>query len=786
MTIKEVVARMQKEKQDSVPSRFPCRAIMVKNIPEYCDLLLELKKIDGIRFVQPEEIFTNADVMPKYENLKDDKYKDNWLILTGVSEYLRLFAKNEMVDRRFAGLWSFQRDATSRGRLIIPLWGCEAQWSDKNLQLRADVRQDDFYFDCSAKDSDEQKMNLLVLSGMFDSYIDKFETFHGNLKLGLQEWFEYWMNPDRNNANFVLLTTRYRSVSTTNGDISVRVIPDILSFIHENMEGSELLTKDNCTEGMQNALFDYALNGTALDQSILKILNVSSFSGRDIMGKWEAMDETYRRLVKVWFIRHPDRTYLCHCFTLSQSIEDIKNILLLEIFKVRAERPEWVDEYRSLVKVMSLKPNDEFFHSLDAIPVYDIRLDFMTCRDRRERIYLLHMVGKWMREDYHQVLGSEKLKELYPELYAYLNSDSLSWDQSLKQYITRYKSYKLENTLPPDEDTYFNEIQTDSYDMRYTILSENIDEDTAILWIDALGIEWAALLQWTLSQNCDADVVQSGIGQANLPTETEFNDQWKVMQVPYVKLDKLDKLAHKGVIDEPDYYSCIEDQLSFVTSVQEKVTELLKEHHRIIITGDHGTSRLAARFFHTRDGFNLPLGSKAYSYGRYCDAPSDARQSLPYTCIANAPDGNRYFVFQNYDHFKQSGYAAGADDENATYGEVHGGATPEEMLVPVIVLDGRRAIPISGNWDKDTVKISKRKAVFTISFNKAVHHLQVKLGGIEGKTLSDESGKIWKVSFPGINQGSYVPQVYADGLIVDLPEVTVKPALGGGDGDLPL
>ena len=61
MTIKAVVAGMQKEKQKAVTSRFPCRAIMVKNVPQYCELLSELKKISDIRIVQTSELFSNMD-----------------------------------------------------------------------------------------------------------------------------------------------------------------------------------------------------------------------------------------------------------------------------------------------------------------------------------------------------------------------------------------------------------------------------------------------------------------------------------------------------------------------------------------------------------------------------------------------------------------------------------------------------------------------------------------------------------------------------------------------------
>ena len=42
MTIQEVLAKLQADKQNRVPSRFHCRAIIVRTIDQYCRLLEEL------------------------------------------------------------------------------------------------------------------------------------------------------------------------------------------------------------------------------------------------------------------------------------------------------------------------------------------------------------------------------------------------------------------------------------------------------------------------------------------------------------------------------------------------------------------------------------------------------------------------------------------------------------------------------------------------------------------------------------------------------------------------
>lgn len=784
MTIKEVVSGFQREKQEAVTSRFPCRAIMVKNIKQYCELLSELKKISDIRIVQVSELFSNADVMPRFENLKAPQYQNQWVILTGISEYLRLFSKKEQLDRRFASLWSYQAPASSTGRIIIPLWGCEAQWFDSALNLTGDLRQQDFYYDCSDPDELEQKMNLMILSGVFEKYVAKLDALQGNLKIGLQDWFDYWTDPSADQENFVLLTKRCNSIVTTNGNVSIHVVADTLALIKEHMPGANILTADNCTADMQNILLDYALKGMALDAALLKILNVSIFSGVDIMGKWKNMPESHKQFVELWLNMHPEDSYTNHCFRNARNIGEIPDAIMLEIFNVRQDKPEWVDEYHQLMSVMAIEPDERFFDELDKIPAYETRLDFVTGNSKKERIYLIRMVGKWMKVDYEQVSASTKLRQIYPELFFYLDHTIHQKDVDIKGYMSRYKAHKLENTLPEDDDVYFAGFQTDVYDNRYSILADNVDSDTVILWIDALGVEWLPLLNWSITENCDGTISSISVGQAALPTETCFNDLWNSMDTPYRKLDKLDKLAHKGVIDEPDYYACIEEQLSFVAGVHKQINDLLKEHHRVIVTGDHGTSRLAARFFHVKDGFSAPKNATVCSHGRYCKVAESVGYAITNTRMFKRADGMQYIVYTNYDHFKQSGFAAGEDDDNAIYGEVHGGATPEEMLVPIIVIDSNIDTPLSGTWEKNSVKIFMKKARLSLSFNKPVQKLQVKVAGIDADVASTDGGNRWSVTIPGIKDGTYTAHVLANNTIVEMPVITILSALGG-DGDLP-
>ena len=513
-------------------------------------------------------------------------------------------------------------------------------------------------------------------------------------------------------------------------------------------------------------------------------MNVLSFDGTSIASDWVSMPESKRQLIKLWYHLNPDESYLCKMIE-SYTLSEVEAHILLDIFEVMQYHPEWITEWQTLVKKMNIERDKQFFHTLNSIPVFEDRLPFLSGNTKDERIYILDMVGQWLKSNAEQVRTSQKIKAVYPLLFAYLQSMPTSIDSIYDEYIADYKTHKLANTLPDSEELFFRGIEPDVLPYRYAALNHNITDSTVVLWIDAMGFEYLSLLLYVLGQNPKGKVLSAELTIATLPTETKFNDQWTQMNIPYEKLDKLDILAHKGVADAPDYYTCIEEQFAFFKNLSETVNELFKSYHRVIITGDHGTSRLAARFFHTRDGLQPPKDATVFSHGRYCSVTSVPTTTYDKIKSASDWDGNKYLVFASYDHFKTSGFATSSNDDQALYGEIHGGASPEEMIVPVVVFESNQPLPLTVQWkdNKSEVRLKKRKVKAKLEFSRAIKELKVTLGHIEA-TCSSEDGKIWSVEFEKIEPGEYNPVIMADGqyITIDSP-LKVISALGGG-GDL--
>lgn len=784
MTISEAIELLKDERQKKLSHRFACRAIMVRNIAEYCELLSALHEMKGVSFVPSSVLFSGADVMPRYESLTAPQYEGKWLVLTGVSEYLRLFSKNEAETQRFAKLWNHNFPSSNIGRIIIPLWGCEAQWYDNALHLMDDERKENAFINCVDPTEPEQKLHITVMANTFRTHISSLRSNDNLIMDGLREWYEYWANPSKSETTQILITARLRSIQQVNGSITIHVVQDTLSFIREKMQGAESLTVEICPDEAQQRLFHDALVGRVLEYAILIHLNVSSFIPLDVMSKWNVLDIGQKQLVSLWLHFHGDESYLSHCFKNSKAIQDIPGSILHDVFQYRLSRPAWVKESQELIGAMKLIRDDSYLEAVDQIPEYSDRVEFLSTSTQKERAYLLHMVGMWMRDDEEGALSNNQLKVIYPALFAYLDNDS--YDDEIAMYMKQYKVHKLANSLPQDERSYFAVIEPDTYDKRYSLLHDSIDDQTMVLWVDALGAEWLPLLVWALKQNTKGTIQSVAIGQANLPAETEFNQQWNQMEVPHDKLDKLDKLAHKGVVDDPNYYSCVDEQIEFIVSIASKINGYLKNYHRVIITGDHGASRLAARFFHKRDGYPLSKGAKALNHGRYALVQSESGILDEYQISAKDDAGNKYIVFKNYDHFVQSGFATGTDDDHPVYGELHGGATPEEMLVPVVVFDSNEVLPLTAKWKLSKVKISSLKAKAVLSFNQPVHQLEAKIKDNTATCHNSSDCKEWTLTFNKIKAGTYNVSVAADGKLITLDPLEIMSAIQNSDGDFDL
>ena len=372
----------------------------------------------------------------------------------------------------------------------------------------------------------------------------------------------------------------------------------------------------------------------------------------------------------------------------------------------------------------------------------------------------------------------DHLECIYPALHHYLSKYKYrsKFGDQFSDYFEAYRHCKIFNDCTQEYLSLVEQLATsdshpyDLLDYRDSIINKCRDKNTYLIWIDALGVEYLSYIQFLINQyNYNSE---TNICRAYLPSITENNSQF-FEDWPYnkEKVSAFDELLHDGPsdlsLDCMKYPYHLPIQLDIIDRVMTKVATLLNQgkYRKIILASDHGASRFARII----DGKTVKMTNPGKKSGRCCEE-SDEDSRLP-TMVSE----NGYLSMSNYDRF-QSGKKQGV--------ELHGGATLEEVLVPVVVL-----------YLKDeSIKFTLKTPSVTYNFDEGfdlIVSTNTRLSDIYAVISNNRYTTIIQdyeiiVRVDAIKRtGSYVLQLFSgDSLLVSLPfEVNGKSAKFNKMGD---
>ena len=266
----------------------------------------------------------------------------------------------------------------------------------------------------------------------------------------------------------------------------------------------------------------------------------------------------------------------------------------------------------------------------------------------------------------------------YPQLGMYL-SESDFIPAEYRDYFREYRVLKVMDYVTPEFVHIAESIKVDrSVKSRAAVLSEYDVDGNILQVVDGLGCEYIPYIEAIMGEY-GFKIEGIYVVRANLPTITEFNDiDW----TPGCVLNEIkcvDNIAHNG--KSAHEINTREENLEVVLSqlqheLVKRVSENIDSGRRIIITSDHGTSRLVT--LADKQGLSDTIPYDNPDSWRYVKDNGRAQPEGVETAIANNVN---YWVAKGYHHFNKKG-------GNRT-NEHHGGGSIEERLVPIIVLNGR-------------------------------------------------------------------------------------------------
>jgi hypothetical protein len=298
---------------------------------------------------------------------------------------------------------------------------------------------------------------------------------------------------------------------------------------------------------------------------------------------------------------------------------------------------------------------------------------FLNCGTEAERIEIIRRVSEL---DLTTGLP-EPFAQLYPALTDYLSSEYDYGSSDLTDYFKEYRKLKITNAITPDfvKKAYEFVLYT-SFPNRESVLSKLRTEDAALLVVDGMGAEYFPLLLATAKRR-NMNLKSFVVASVNLPTMTEFNHiQWDTERT-LNEVRETDTTAHDGAVkyeNNPPERN-IEKTLRAFDEVFNRVAAGLNQFSSIVVTADHGTSRLAVLAHNANLGVTLPWNGQPDDW-RYSVAPEGIVRPAELDQQYHPNSGKTYWVVRGYNRLPKSG---------GKPNELHGGASLEERLVPIVV-----------------------------------------------------------------------------------------------------
>ena len=299
---------------------------------------------------------------------------------------------------------------------------------------------------------------------------------------------------------------------------------------------------------------------------------------------------------------------------------------------------------------------------------------WLNCGTDAERAELLRRCAK-------DGIVSNAVKFVYPEAATYLNAALVFGNEALEEYFKEYRELKMavrvtaefyekaQQAVPPSS------VQSrDAMVQRYAS-----DNGCALLVVDAMGAEWLPMLvELAKQRNMGFDLI--AVGEAHLPTSTKFNNiHWPDVARRLPDIKRFDNIAHNGA--EAHETRRAEENLAAALDViggqvLPRVAEGLARFERVLVTADHGSSRLTVLACQAEPKLAQTLACEAGAEVVDWRYRARAAQGKCPPELEETLDG-KHWVVRGYNRLPKKGGGQSF--------EQHSGATLEERLVPVVI-----------------------------------------------------------------------------------------------------
>ena len=542
---------------------------------------------------------------------------------------------------------------------------------------------------------------------------------HYTVVHNVQQWLNVWKDANKQVTPNIICTSRsiFANACFAQPDNAFMFVPceDAYEFLTKGLQlqfgGLQKEISDGNNWDTLAERIDLT-GGFSFSKYVRKELSFSDLDYKYFIKLWFEFPEHYYRwlLTRYWQLLMKGEGYICRILSKTTSLTgfDFIEQMALDMTEISMEMEERSFCLKEAVKnhvVMREAVQTTVAKRLEAIAAkYNATsaLKYFTGISDKEKELAIAWIGKG-------AIDASQVKYFYPDLYYYL-SEPLgvagkvpTW---VAAYMKEYKTAKIANVYTPAVKQQIltlnqSEVTFDawyqSFSTTRTLLQGRGDIEV-FYWIDGLGVEWIPLIKEIIREKNSQNIYLNDIKIARtiLPTRTSDNkaDLQKLLPEGRTleKAGDLDKLAHDSSNCWP---TTIIKEVDLVRSI---IEDILMRYNgkKVAIVSDHGLTYLSQLC----DGLGL-AGVTPDHHGRIA-----TKEKGGWTTDENymrLEDGKTVCALKHTSLCNKVPKGQG----------IHGGCTPEEVLVPVFIISSS---VIDAEWDAAILTTELNGANPTVQF----------------------------------------------------------------------
>ena len=684
-------------------NRYPVRFVLFDNFADFYQFIVN----------RPDGIYKHS-----IDTMLDKENPDEFLSYTELSKEIRAFTKkipaNDFIIYPFSEMARFynNEDYTEFDSLVTTIRGQQAPEDAQLNHIRLYIpivgmqgKMDKFMKDNSTyvweykSETDNGIYKLVITNGTtygVSGLAEEYSVVHN-----LYEWLKLWEKGEDVRKTIICSSPNiFANAHFAQPDNAITYLEcrNAYQFLTQGLHIDFGLTTEPSEEEMlfwEKLAKNIDITNFDFDEFVRERLDTFSLkNGVDFIKSWFDCDTNFDRwLLTLYFKKISNgQGYIyravsqCASLSMSELFSNIATLIFDEVNKeadLQERRQAMIMAAEKGIRITDLAANklSAKLSTIAASPEfggYYLAVKLLTPLTDAE----LQLCIEWVSRG---KINRDEIKTIVPQLYYYLETLSLNSLDNSTQWIANYFDGYRRSKLADSIDSTVTQIIADknanaasfrgwldNFKTVRTVLYNRKDIDV-IYWIDGLGVDWIPFIRNIISKYSKENIYLNEIyiAAAELPTTTSVNKCKLQSLLPegqqLPKIGDVDSYAHTS----KSYPQYIIEEMKIVEDAIRNVLDQFNGK-KIAFVSDHGITYLSQLV----DGLNIG-GVKSDHEGRI------ATYSSPLV------DDNKYIKLDDGQTICSLTHHSLVDKVNKGHG-AHGGCSPEEVLVPVIIVSSQK------------------------------------------------------------------------------------------------